>query len=112
MNELYRLIEEKIKAAGYPGTIDGREFYDDINNEADNQDNGKYQIVTGLCEGASGPYNFGTHLWAKFDDLDAWEDKLINGPYIHHVVEIEGDYREEIKEFCKFVPNLELDPVE
>lgn len=76
------------------------------------QDNGNYQIVTGLCEGATGPYNFGTHLWAKFDDLDAWEDKLINGPYIHHVVEIEGDYREEIKEFCKFVPNLTLDPVE
>ena len=45
MQELYKLIEEKIKAAGYPGQIDGREFYDDINNEADNQENGKYLFI-------------------------------------------------------------------
>ena len=45
MNELYQLIEEKIKAAGYLGDIDGREFYDDINNEADNQENGKYLFI-------------------------------------------------------------------
>jgi hypothetical protein len=45
MEELYQLIEEKIKSAGYPGDIDGREFYDDINNEADNQENGKYLFI-------------------------------------------------------------------
>ena len=30
MRELYRLIEERIKNAGYPGEVDGREFYNDV----------------------------------------------------------------------------------
>ena len=42
MNELYKLIEEKIKGAGYPGEIDGREFYNDISDEADEKENGDY----------------------------------------------------------------------
>lgn len=42
MEELYRIIEEKIKAAGYPKEIDGREFYDDISDEADEKENGDY----------------------------------------------------------------------
>lgn len=45
MNELYRMIEEKIKAAGYPGEIDGREFYEDISAEADEKENGTYLFI-------------------------------------------------------------------
>ena len=41
MNELYQLIEEKIKASGYPGEIDGCEFYNDISDEADEKENGE-----------------------------------------------------------------------
>ena len=43
------------------------------------------------------------------DDLQKVEDRLIDGPYIHHFVEIEGDYKKEIKEFCKYFPNLKVD---
>lgn len=42
MNELYKLIEKKIKDAGYPGEIDGREFYNDVSDEADEKENGDY----------------------------------------------------------------------
>ena len=42
MNELYKLIEEKIKGSGYPKEIDGREFYNDISDEADEKENGDY----------------------------------------------------------------------
>jgi len=45
MEELYALIEEKIKASGYPGPIDGHEFYNDVSDEADQQDNGSYLFV-------------------------------------------------------------------
>lgn len=45
MEELYRIIEEKIKKAGYPGEIDGREFYDDVSDEADQQDSGKFLFI-------------------------------------------------------------------
>lgn len=75
------------------------------------QDHGNYSIVAGECDSAEGPYTNGTYIWAKFDDLDAWERKLIEGPYIHHVSEIEGGYTKEIEEFCKYVTNLKFDPV-
>ncbi len=42
MEELYRLIEFKIRLAGYPGKIDGEEFYNDICEQADEQENGTY----------------------------------------------------------------------
>ncbi|MGN0435463.1 MAG: hypothetical protein ACI4D8_02400 [Wujia sp.] len=45
MEELYRLIEEKIKASGFPGKIDGREFYDDVSDEADKQEDGRYMFI-------------------------------------------------------------------
>ena len=76
------------------------------------QDDGKYLLLNGVCESADGPYTFGTYLWARFKNLSAWEKKLIYGPYIHHVVEIEGDYTEELREFCKYIPHLNPDIVE
>lgn len=45
MEELYRLIEEKIKNAGYPGEIDGREFYNEVSDEADDQEEGSYIFI-------------------------------------------------------------------
>lgn len=45
MEELYRLIEEKIKASGYPGDIDGREFYLEVSDEADEKEDGRYLFV-------------------------------------------------------------------
>lgn len=73
------------------------------------QDNGDYSILNGKFHTTSGPYTFGTYLWAEFDDMTKWEDKLIDGPYIHHCAEIEGDYTEEIAEFTKYVPLLKND---
>ena len=35
MEELYQLIEDKIKASGYTGDVDGREFYYEVSAEAD-----------------------------------------------------------------------------
>ena len=50
MNELYKLIEEKIKGAGYPGEINGREFYNDISDEADEKENGDYIFLINKTE--------------------------------------------------------------
>ncbi|MDD6483275.1 MAG: hypothetical protein PUF72_01695 [Clostridiales bacterium] len=75
------------------------------------QDHGKYSIIAGECDSAEGPYTNGTYLWARFDDLNAWERKLVEGPYIHHVSEIEGSLTENVKEFCKYVPALKFETV-
>lgn len=75
------------------------------------QDNGAYSLLSGICTSGTGPYTFGTYLWAKFDNLTAWEKKLVEGPYIHHMAEIEGDYTAELEEFCKYIPALAADKV-
>lgn len=50
MNELYKLIEGKIQSSGYPGHIDGKEFYHDVSEEADNRDNGTYIFIVKKTE--------------------------------------------------------------
>lgn len=75
------------------------------------QEDGDYRLLSGKFKTTDGPYTFGTYLWAKFDDLSAWERKLVEGPYIHHMAEIEGDYTEVLEEFCKYIPNLTPDRV-
>ena len=75
------------------------------------QDNGNYTILVGEFDSCDGPYTTGTYIWGEFDNLDAWERKLIEGPYIHHMSEIAGAYTEVFKEFCKYVPNLTFETV-
>ena len=38
MEEIYRILEEKIKAAGYPYEISGMEIYDEICDEIDGKE--------------------------------------------------------------------------
>ena len=73
------------------------------------QENGNYMMLAGDFDTTEGPQTHGTYLWAEFEDLQAWEDRLLDGPYIHHFAEIEGDYTKELKEFCKYFPNLKMD---
>ena len=73
------------------------------------QEDGNYMILPLLCNTTKGPETHGTYIWGEFDNLQAVEDRLIDGPYIHHFVEVLGDYTEEIKEFCKYFPNLKVD---
>ena len=39
MEEIYRLIEEKIKASGYLGYASGEEIYDEICDEIEEKEN-------------------------------------------------------------------------
>lgn len=75
-------------------------------------DHGKYTLLGGTFKTTEGPNTFGTYMWAEFGNLSKVEKKLINGPYIHHMTEVYGDYKEELEEFCKFIPGLEYDPIE
>ena len=73
------------------------------------QDKSKYMLLPMKCHTVSGPLTHGTYLWGEFDNLNAVEDRLLDGPYIHHFCEIEGDFRKELCEFAKYVPELEID---
>jgi L-fucose isomerase-like protein len=73
---------------------------------------GRTYLLAGECQTVEGPKTMGTYLWAEFADYAKWEKKLMEGPYIHHVTEIEGSYSRVIKEFCKYVPGLIFDSPE
>ena len=75
------------------------------------QQSGDYMILPLVCNTTEGPQTHGTYLWGEFEDLQKIEDRLIDGPYIHHFVEIKGDYTKEIEEFCKYFPNLKVDKI-
>jgi hypothetical protein len=51
-------------------------------------------------------------MWAEFGDMSKLEKKLIYGPYVHHMTEIYGGYSDVLEEFCRYIPELEFDPVE
>ena len=46
MNELYELIEKKIKKSGYPRQISGEDVYDDICDQIDGKENGTYLLLS------------------------------------------------------------------
>ena len=46
MEELYNLIEQKIKASGYPRPINGADVYDDICDQIDGKENGAYVLLS------------------------------------------------------------------
>ena len=73
------------------------------------QESGNYMILPLVCNSTEGPLTHGSYFWGEFEDLQKVEDRLLDGPYIHHFIEIMGDYRKEINEFCKYFPNLKVD---
>jgi L-fucose isomerase-like protein len=75
------------------------------------QESGDYKILPLICHTTEGPQTHGTYIWGEFEDLSAVESKLMNGPYIHHFVEMMGDYTKEIAEFCKYFQSLKVDKV-
>ena len=75
-------------------------------------DAGKYTLLSGEFKTTQGPLTFGTYMWAEFKDWPKVERKMIEGAYIHHMSEIEGDYKDVLKEFCKYIDDIEYDPIE
>lgn len=50
MNELYEVIEKKIKASGYPRAISGADVYDDICDQIEGKENGEYILLSKFDE--------------------------------------------------------------
>ena len=46
MEELYRMIEEKIYASGYEGKVSGEEIYDEICDEIEDKEEGSYIFMS------------------------------------------------------------------
>jgi len=75
---------------------------------------GDYSLLIGHAEGTKGPKNRGTYVWIKVKDWPMWEEKVIYGPYIHHVAGIHGHVAPVLYEACKYIgikPDL-VEPTE
>lgn len=46
MEELYKMIEEKIYASGYEGPISGADIYDEICDEIEDKEEGSYIFMS------------------------------------------------------------------
>lgn len=95
-----RLVNQRIWMRGKDGTYTVARL---------DQESGDYMMLSMVCNTVEGPQTHGTYIWGEFKDLQAVEDRLLDGPYIHHFVEMEGDYTKELREFCKYFPALKTD---
>ena len=66
MNELYRVIEKKIKASGHPRAISGEAVYDDICDQIEGKENGMYILLSKFQEDVVFEY----HITILDDDFN------------------------------------------
>lgn len=72
-------------------------------------DHGEYKLFIGEANTTTGPKNVGSYVWIQVENWLKWEHKLVEGPYIHHVVGVYGKYAEILVEACKYIPYLKPD---
>ena len=66
MNELYELIEQKIKESGYPREISGEAVYNDICDQIDGKENGSYVLLSKFEDDVIFEY----HITIQDDDFN------------------------------------------
>lgn len=74
--------------------------------------NGNYSLFMGHGKGVDGPRTLGTYLWVEVPNWPLWEERLIEGPYIHHVAATYDKVAPALYEATKFIPGLKPDPVQ
>lgn len=57
MNELYEMIEKKIRESGYPREISGMDVYDDICDQMEGKENGEYVLLSKFEEDVTFEYH-------------------------------------------------------
>ena len=73
---------------------------------------GEYSLLVGHGRGTEGPFTLGTYLWVEVPDLPLWEERIVRGPYIHHVAAIHGRFAPALLEATRYIPGLRPDPVQ
>jgi len=73
---------------------------------------GEYSLLMGHGKGTGGPFTLGTYLWVEVPDWPLWEERIVRGPYIHHVAGIHGLYSPALYEATRYIPGLKPDPVQ
>lgn len=72
---------------------------------------GELFLFAGEGHTVEGPETTCTYTWFETENWKAWEEKLMFGPYIHHVGGIFGHYKRALKEAMRYLPVI-FDPAE
>lgn len=80
MQELYKMIEEKIKAAGYTRPLSGADVYHDICDQIDGKEEGEYLLLSKFEEDVVFEYHI-TIMEEQFD-LGILTIKAPEGEYV------------------------------
>lgn len=73
--------------------------------------NGRYSLFSGEGRGVDGPPKKGNYVWLEVDCWADWEEKIVFGPYIHHVAGAYGQYSQILSEACKYLGGVSPDPM-
>ncbi len=72
---------------------------------------GNYSLLCGEGKAVDGPFTLGTYVYFEVNDWPLWEEKIIYGPYIHHVSGSYGKFSAAIYEAARYIDGLVFDPV-
>lgn len=101
-------------AFDHPGSVAAEAKHGDLTLCRFDGDNGEYSLLLGNAKGIDGPYTKGTYLWIEVENLKRLEEKIVTGPYIHHVSGVHANVVPILYEACKYIgvkPDL-YDPIE
>ena len=70
---------------------------------------GEYSLFCGEGRIIDGPFNQGTYGYVEVEDWPLWEEKLVRGPYIHHIAGAYGRYATVFAEACRYL-GVAFDP--
>lgn len=64
---------------------------------------GEYYMFAGEAKTTTGPETNGTYVWMETDNWKRWEEKLMFGPYIHHLGCVYGHYLPVLREVARYL---------
>ena len=69
---------------------------------------GEYSLFAGEGRAVDGPETTGTYVWFETENWESWEERLVFGPYIHHVGGMYGNYAGALQEAARYL-NVNFD---
>lgn len=66
-------------------------------------DGENYYLFAGEAKTTTGPATTGTYVWMETEDWKAWEEKLMFGPYIHHLGGIYAKHLPVLREVARYL---------
>ena len=64
---------------------------------------GEYYLFAGEGKTTTGPETTGTYVWLEVDCWKKWEERLIFGPYIHHIGGMYGKFFPVLREVARYL---------